>query len=277
MWILSGVNMEPIIGIYKITSPSGRVYIGQSWNIKKRWRDYSTKTTKGQVFLYHSFEKYGVANHLFEILRELPQDTTQEALDYHEIFYMNLYKEDGFQLLNCREGGSHGKLSEETKKKMSESLRGRATWNKGMRGVVKMSDEAKKKMSLSHKGKQYSLGTKRSKEAIDATTIKNKGKKRTPEQRERISKSMMGKAYHGQNNGLIRSEETKLKISNGLKARTDNKGELHNMAKLTNKQVLEIRRLYQPRIYSSRRIAEEFGISKTNVLDIINNRIWRHL
>ena len=30
-----------ICGIYKITSPTGRIYIGQSKNIKQRFRDYN--------------------------------------------------------------------------------------------------------------------------------------------------------------------------------------------------------------------------------------------
>ncbi len=265
-------------GIYKITSPSGRVYIGQSWNIEKRWRDYSIKTVKGQRFLNNSFEKYGKSNHLFEILHELPQDTTQQTLNSLEVFYMDLYKADGFLLMNCRGGGSNGKLSDETKKLMSEKLKGRPSWNKGMRGVVKMSEETKRKQSEIKKGKPpNSAGKPRSKHAIEQTAMKNKGRKRTAEQLENISRSMMGKAYHGQNNGLVRTEETRLKISQSLKARTDNKGEMHNMAKLTNEQVLEIRRLYKPRIYPSRRIAREFGIAKSTVLDIVNNKLWKNL
>jgi hypothetical protein len=30
----------PIVGIYKITSPSGKVYIGQSINIERRIKEY---------------------------------------------------------------------------------------------------------------------------------------------------------------------------------------------------------------------------------------------
>ena len=219
--------METIIGIYKITSPSGHVYIGQSLNIKRRWTSYTNENGyKNQPHLKSSFLKYGIQNHSFEVVVSFPDDYSQEDLYACEDFYIEFYKSVGCIMLNCKGGGRTGKQSEEM---------------------------------------------------IRHRVEKTRGQKRTPEQRERLSKAMMGKAYHGQNNGLIRSEETKLKISNSLKARTDNKGELHKMAKLTNEQVLEIRRLYKPRIYSSRRIAKEFGISKTTVLDIVNNIIWRHL
>lgn len=39
-------------------------------------------------------------------------------------------------------------MSEETKKKISESLKGNIPWNKGLKGVYKATEETKKKMSL---------------------------------------------------------------------------------------------------------------------------------
>lgn len=51
------------------------------------------------------------------------------------------------------------------------------------------------------------------------------------------------------------------------------KGEDTNHAKLTSTDVLTI--YHDTR--SSRTIAKDFNISKTNVLDIKNKRIWRHL
>lgn len=56
-----------------------------------------------------------------------------------------------------------------------------------------------------------------------------------------------------------------------------NKGEKHPKHKATEKIVLEIRAKFQPRKYSSRRLATEYGLSKTNVLDIVNKRIWNHI
>lgn len=51
------------------------------------------------------------------------------------------------------------------------------------------------------------------------------------------------------------------------------KGEQAGNSKLTEKQVLEIRELKQK--LSSRKVATMFSISKTNVLDIWNNKIWK--
>jgi len=51
------------------------------------------------------------------------------------------------------------------------------------------------------------------------------------------------------------------------------KGEQAGNSKLTQEQVTEIRKLKQK--LSSRKVASLFSISKTNVLDIWNNKIWK--
>lgn len=110
-----------MIGIYKITSPSNCINIGQSWDIDFRKGCYRRLECKGQVKIYASLKKYGWENHNFEIQEELPADSTQELLDEREIYWIKYYKDLGYEMLNLKEGGSHGKHSEETKRKMSKS------------------------------------------------------------------------------------------------------------------------------------------------------------
>jgi hypothetical protein len=52
------------------------------------------------------------------------------------------------------------------------------------------------------------------------------------------------------------------------------KGSGHGNAKLTESQIVEIRRLH-PQV-SSRKLAKMFGVCKTTILDIVNNRKWLH-
>jgi len=54
------------------------------------------------------------------------------------------------------------------------------------------------------------------------------------------------------------------------------KGEAHPHSKLTTQQVLEIRQLREQGA-SYGRLVQMFGISKTNVADIIHRRIWQHI
>lgn len=113
-----------MIGIYKITSPSNSVYIGQSWNIMNRWSTHKHKAKKGNDgLLSASFVKYGVNNHTFEVIHELPNDIDQFTIDQYEQLYIDLYKDCDLKMLNIREAGSNGKLSKETIKKL-KSIRG---------------------------------------------------------------------------------------------------------------------------------------------------------
>ena len=57
-----------ICGVYLITSPVGKKYVGCSVAIYKRWNEYKKLRCKKQRKLYHSFLKYGVENHKFEII-----------------------------------------------------------------------------------------------------------------------------------------------------------------------------------------------------------------
>jgi group I intron endonuclease len=57
-----------ICGIYKITNPVDEIYIGASKNISLRFCQHKIKSCNKE--LRKSFKKYGIDNHLFEILEE---------------------------------------------------------------------------------------------------------------------------------------------------------------------------------------------------------------
>ena len=79
------MSKEKICGIYKIKSPSGRVYIGQSKDIVyERFKRYKKLRCKGQPILYRSLLKYGVENHTFEIIEEC----SVEDLDCRERYFL---------------------------------------------------------------------------------------------------------------------------------------------------------------------------------------------
>ena len=78
-----------MIGIYKITSPSGRIYIGQSRDLNRRERDYQKyiKDSNSQVKLLASINKYNWENHIFEIIEECEF----EQLNIRERYYQEFY------------------------------------------------------------------------------------------------------------------------------------------------------------------------------------------
>jgi hypothetical protein len=112
-----------MVGIYKITSPSGKIYIGQSTNIERRFKEYQIYKSSISIGskLFKSFQKYGVENHTFEIIEEC----TLEQLNEREIYWGYYFNTLGKTGLNLRLGNANGICSEETKKKIGKGNKGK--------------------------------------------------------------------------------------------------------------------------------------------------------
>ena len=206
------ITLNKKIYIYKLTSPNGKIYIGQSTNINVRFSQYKHNRCKGQPKLYYALEKYGWSNFTKEILEHITIDKSDEK----ERFWIKHFNciDEG---LNCENGGrvnkthcketkeklknSHmgKKLSSETKRKISESNKGRIC-----------SDETRKKISIANKGKKRS---QKIKQKMRITFTGRKLKPRTLEHCKKISEFRTGKTH---------SEETKLKIRKSLLGRKRN-------------------------------------------------------
>lgn len=146
-----------MIGIYKITSPSKKIYIGQSIDIERRFETYKKLHCKKQPKLYRSFLKYGVEKHNFEVLEEC----IKKELNLKEQYYQFLFNCIGKSGLNCIITSSEnisGNLSNETKEKISKSLKGQKRPYMNME--YKKTKEWKEKMSKSMLGKKHSKVTK---------------------------------------------------------------------------------------------------------------------
>jgi len=168
--------MKTIVGIYKITSPSGKIYIGQSKNILYRWRYFYEKLhCKRQLHLYNSLKKYGVTNHKFEILKEC----LIEELNNFEIYYISFYNSTNKLVgLNHREGGNGKIICEATRLKM----RNNALGNTNMLGK-KHSIETRKLISTNRKGIKPSSKTR------EKMSNARKGFKHSIEVKEKLSKA----------------------------------------------------------------------------------------
>jgi group I intron endonuclease len=107
-----------IIGIYKITNPKGKTYIGQSINIERRFKEYKTIQCKQQPKIYYSLKKYGPENHIFEIIEECNLEQLNEKELYWKLYYNCI-----IEGLNCElYDNGIGPRSEETKQKISLAL-----------------------------------------------------------------------------------------------------------------------------------------------------------
>lgn len=123
-----------MIGIYKITSPTGRVYIGQSTNIESRLSDYRRLTgCRKQPRLFNSLKAYGAAAHVFEVVEEC----CVGQLNERERYWQDALDVTGVSGLNCRLTAASdrtGRHSEASKALMRQKQAGANNPNYGKLG-----------------------------------------------------------------------------------------------------------------------------------------------
>lgn len=178
--------------IYKLTSPNGKCYIGQTRDVESRFRSYRTlhKRVHSQRKIYNALKKYGPENFTYEIIQEC---LNQNELNDAEIHWIEKFDSiaNGYNLMT---GGSYGTHSEETRRKLSEAHTGKK-WSDERRlayenseYVFKPSDDHLKKL---HSGR-------------DKADPGMKGKSQSDYQKECASKALRGKK---------KSAEHKMKLS----------------------------------------------------------------
>ena len=113
-------------GVYKFTSPSGKIYIGQTSNFDRRKTEHRYSSKKTMNKLYTSFRKYGMDKHKFEVL--FLSDNSYEK-NRMEQFYIDFYNSIklGLNLIDVTRGVnsfSGKKHSKEEVKRIKERMKG---------------------------------------------------------------------------------------------------------------------------------------------------------
>lgn len=134
---------------------NNKVYIGQTTR-SLEWRFSHHKAQincKNQCSaLYSAFKKYGVENFWIEGIEQ--GDFTAEELNEKEIYYIQKYNSVSPNGYNLQLGGKCFGVSEETKKKMSEKMKGRQiSWNDKISNAIKecwKNEDYRKHMSEVH-------------------------------------------------------------------------------------------------------------------------------
>ncbi len=191
--------------IYKVKNKiTGKVYIGKTIKgFSTRKNQHINDALRGSTYIFHNaLRGYGKDKFEWEILRVVFTHTKLNELEKNYIAeYKSNDKNFGYNMTAGGEGSAGYCPTEETRKKVSESLKGRIPWNKGKSGWnkgFKMSDESKLKMSIAKKGKKLS------EEHIKNITKATKGR----------NNPMYGKHH---------SAETRRKLSEAIKSFRNNK------------------------------------------------------
>lgn len=97
-----------MIGIYKIENKlNGKVYIGQSNDIERRFKEHQTKGKTSRIPVDVTIKKYGKDKFTYEVVEE----TSIEDLNNRESFWIEKFNaiEDGY---NCSIGGEQQSIGE---------------------------------------------------------------------------------------------------------------------------------------------------------------------
>lgn len=203
--------------IYVHITPSKKLYIGMTNNIKRRWHEglgYIDSDRKVQLPFANAILKYGWDNIQHIVLMDnLSKEVACECEKYLIAKYKTQDRRYGYNISNGGEGNcgyTHTKeacerlrqanlgkcLSEETKRKISNSMVGKNTWQKGR----KLSQETRDKLSVRRKGH---IVTQETRDKISRT---NTGYKHTEEARKKMSE-----------HNCMHREEIRQRISQSLK------------------------------------------------------------
>lgn len=86
-------------GIYKITNQiNGKVYIGQSVNIEKRWTKHRKASETLDYPIYRAMRKYSLENFSFEIIEECSLSELDKRESFWIQFYNSALQEKGYNL-----------------------------------------------------------------------------------------------------------------------------------------------------------------------------------
>jgi len=159
--------------IYKYTSPSGKIYIGQTINEPSRKSQHKNGTSKTNTYFGKAIRKYGWENFKYETIIKfkptLEKEKLKKVLDKLEKRYINLFKSNdrkfGYNLNDGGEGNIGYAHSEESKEKISNAIKSRLedpiqkeiiinNLRLGSLTLQSHSNETKEKMSLKCKNKK---------------------------------------------------------------------------------------------------------------------------
>lgn len=189
-------------GIYVLTSPSGKRYVGKSVNLRTRLRRYEHKNArvKQQRALWKALCKYPWDQWTVEY-ELMPVDALDDA-EIATIARYNTCHGPGYNLTEGGEGASGRIATSETRAKLSAALKGntnhkgithssetRAKISAAMRGRTHSAD-TRAKIGAASKGRKCSAATRAQMAAI------KRGKKRKPftaEHRANMSAAQKGR------------------------------------------------------------------------------------
>lgn len=115
--------------IYKYTSPSNKVYIGQTTDEEMRKYRFKTSVNYGGLKIDNARKKYDISEWKYEVMVKkyyINEEDATNDLDLLETYYISKYDsyKNGYNSTTGGDGARGQKISEETKEKLRISMKG---------------------------------------------------------------------------------------------------------------------------------------------------------
>lgn len=267
--------------VYKaVNLVNGHSYIGFTTQglARREWQHRKDARCKKGGFRFHAaMRKYGQENFVFDLMADFAGD--DELAKLYEREAIAKYKPE----YNLSYGGDGGRLSEETRAKISAAHMGRVGTHLGK----KFSEEHKKRIGDAQRGKPKPslLGRRKSDEARKKTSASlmghpgwNKGGTVSEETRQKISVANKGQVPWIL--GMSHTDESKAKMSAARKRYYENPkpGHMDKLrlaaANMVEKQKRAVQCVNDGKVFSSGSEAERFyGLGKARVTQVITGKL----
>ena len=270
--------------VYRLTNTvNGKIYIGKAKDPRARFRKHisSAKLKKPDQFFYlqASIRKYGADKFALDIVECLG---SAEKAYAREMYWVGYYKSNNNKYgMNLTLGGDGSRghiLSKSARMSISKAQTGRKMPECTRRAIVK-----------ANKGRHYSAEhRKKIGDAQQGNKNHRYGKKNTAEHNLAISRANTGKVVSDETRQKMRvattarfknspmPESTRQKLREARIGKAGLKGSQHPGAKLTENDVLEIRRSHREGVkYAD--LSRRFGVARGTIGKIVQRVKWQHL
>jgi len=203
---------------------NGKIYVGQTKHPERRELEHLISAKEGvEGRLYWAIRKHGEENFLFEVIENCEDDITNQREEFWITHFDSF--ENGY---NSTTGGDHYKLSDEAKKKIGDRFRGKhlseehkqklREANKGK--IPPCYEETRRKRSESMKGKNTGPKSEEHRKKLSEAHC---GKKLSDEHKEKLRNKPVSEETRQKiseaGKGRIVSEETRRKKSESMKGK----------------------------------------------------------
>lgn len=265
--------MEEIVN-YKIyalyTDEDGIKYIGYTkFQLEKRLKQH-----KKEAKTLNKDNTYKTKNHRCNWLRKNLNDVKIILIEddifnwnitkEREIYWISYYRQSGIKLVNSTNGGDGSlgvKMTEENKEHLRQINTGK-----------KASKETRQKMSEVRRGENNPFSKLTENDVIEIRRLI---------QNKELSRNEIAKKFNISKcsvNGIIIGRSWKFSKGDIQKRQSKSQqGEKNPRAKVTESDVIEIRRLYSNKEMSLKNIAKQFNVSSGCISKIIHRIRWKHI